>query len=94
MVNNIVISFYGDRWLLNLCGDHFTMYTNAKSLCSTLEPDLELCVNYISIRNQGLSERLQLSTLKRLRKRRENGIPSKQKKINNKGYSGKQWNRK
>ena len=46
------------------CGDHFTMYTNAKSLCSTLEPDLELCVNYISIRNQGLKRKTSAFNLK------------------------------
>ena len=39
MVNNIVIwsTLYGDRWLPDLThgGDHFTMYANIKSLCST-----------------------------------------------------------
>lgn len=46
------------------CGDHFIMYTNAKSLCSTLEPDLELCVSYISIRNQGLKRKTSAFNLK------------------------------
>ena len=54
MVNNIVIS---------LC-DHFIMYTNAKSPCSALEPDSELCVNYISIRNQGLKWKTSVFNLK------------------------------
>ena len=32
IVNNYVISLYGDRWQLEDCGDHFEMYRNIKSL--------------------------------------------------------------
>lgn len=39
-VNNIVISFYSDRWVLDLtCGDHFIRYINV-SLSCTLETDM------------------------------------------------------
>ena len=54
MVNNIVIwsTLYGDRWLPDLThgGDHFTMYANIKSLCSTPETDIKLYVKYVPIR--------------------------------------------
>ena len=51
MVNNMVITLYGDRWLPDLThgGDHFTVYANIKSLCSTLEINIILYFNYILI---------------------------------------------
>ena len=34
------------------CGDHFTMYTNIESLCSTLETNRMLHVNYTSLKKK------------------------------------------
>lgn len=34
-----------DGWWLDLCGDHFTVYTNVKSLCYTAEITM-MSVNY------------------------------------------------
>lgn len=33
------------------CGEHFIMYTDVKSLCSTPKPYIILYVNYITIKN-------------------------------------------
>ena len=41
----------------NYCDDHFTIYTNIKSLCCTSEANIMLYVNYISIKKKvGTSE--------------------------------------
>ena len=32
------------------CGDHFTMYTNIKSLCCTPGTNIMLCVSYSSVK--------------------------------------------
>ena len=50
MISATVISLYGDRWLL-MYHDHFVMYANVKSLCSTSETNLTLPINYISVKN-------------------------------------------
>ena len=34
------------------CGDHFTIYANIKSLCSTPETNKIVYVNYISIKKK------------------------------------------
>ena len=39
MIDN-VISWYGDRWLIDLSWDHFVMYANVKSLGSTPETNI------------------------------------------------------
>ena len=50
MVNDIIITLYGDRWLLAYCGDHFIMYINVKLKCSVPETNIILYVNYVSIK--------------------------------------------
>lgn len=39
IVNNIVISSHGDRWLLDLC-DHIVRYINVESLYSIPKTDI------------------------------------------------------
>ena len=39
-VSSIVITLHGDRWLLDLSGDHFIMYVNVKSLHCTFETNI------------------------------------------------------
>ena len=63
MVNNIVISLYGDRWLLNLLWSFHNVH-KCQIAMQYIEPDLELCVNYISIRNQGLKWKTSVFNLK------------------------------
>lgn len=49
MVSATAISLYGDRRLL-MYHDHFVMYANIKSLCSTSETNITLPINYISVK--------------------------------------------
>ena len=48
------------------CGDHFTIYTNIKSLCCTPETNIMQYVNYISI-------------LKKIGREAERGLKEKSK---------------
>ena len=49
MVSTTAVSLYGDRWLLTY-DDHFVMYANVKSPCSTSETNITLPINYISVK--------------------------------------------
>ena len=51
VMNNMVITLYGDRWLLDYRGDHFIMHANVKSLCRTPETNIIL-YNCISIKRK------------------------------------------
>ena len=53
MVNNIVITLYATHGSWTYHSDHFIMYANVTSLCSTHETNITLYVNYISI-NQSI----------------------------------------
>lgn len=39
-VDNVTVILYGGRWLLDLHGDHFTVYLIVSSLCCTPEANI------------------------------------------------------
>lgn len=50
MVSKTVVTLFGDRWLLYLWCWSFHILCKFKSLCSTLETNMKLKINYISIK--------------------------------------------
>lgn len=52
MLDNIVVTLYADRWLVDLSQRLFNNYPNVKLLCSTSETNIILHVIYVSIKNK------------------------------------------
>ena len=52
IIDNSVITFYGDRWLLDIVVIIFLCVSNAKSFCGTPETTIVLYVNYDTVQKK------------------------------------------
>ena len=63
MVNKTVITLYRDSGITRLIVWSLVMYADIKSLCSTPETNIILCVNYILLQREKEREREALSSV-------------------------------